>query len=526
MLTQHDYGRALALDYVTASLLLVLFGFAAVRLWIGRGPHKLPRVLPGQLGLPPEVTWSERLFLGRSRDWLGRQRFAFGAPEDCVAVLGPPRISGKTAGIVIPQAAMWAGPLISTSTRPDVLRATAGRRQELARKFGGNVYVYAPTEGETVEGLPAVHWSPLAGCQDPRVATLRVETLVSVTQVGRNVENADHWRAGASRILRPYFLAAANHPTRPGDFSLVREWLSLHEFKEPLSILTRLGTEAGFQWAAELVGVVEKTPDKERGSFFSSAANTVKATADPTVLRSASGTDLDPVEFLQTRSTLYIVSPSEHQEAVAPLLTALISSIVTAAYELHRAGRLPARLLASLDEVANIAPLPELESMLSQGASQGVNVCWVAQSLAQIRNRYGQHTADAIWSSTTAKIVFGGLADGTTLDQLSRLAGDHRVATRSSSTDHAGRTTVTRSFEWRPRLSPAEIRGLRPRWALLFYHHRKPCVLKVPIAARSRRMRRAFMPWPVEQLAPLAATRLHVVKDGERVAANGADAAC
>ena len=116
MLTQHISVWAFALDDVMLVALVVLLGWAAVRLWIGRGPHKLPRVLPWRLGRSPELAWDERLFLGWSRDWLGRLRFAFGAPEDCFAVLGPPRISGKTAGIVIPQASMWAGALISTDS--------------------------------------------------------------------------------------------------------------------------------------------------------------------------------------------------------------------------------------------------------------------------------------------------------------------------------------------------------------------------------------------------------------------------
>src|SRR5262249_46160663 len=155
----------------------------------------------------------------------------------------------------IPQASMWAGPLVSTSTKPDVLRATARRRLELAWQHGGDVYVYAPTATGPVEGLVPIRWSPLAGCRDPRVPALRVEALSNVSQAARGMENADHWRSGAGRILRPYFLAAAHHPRRPGDFGVVREWLSTFEFREPLGILAVLPNEGGPQWASELGGV-------------------------------------------------------------------------------------------------------------------------------------------------------------------------------------------------------------------------------------------------------------------------------
>src|SRR5262249_60191658 len=105
----------------------------------------------------------------------------------------------------------------------------------------------------------------------------------------------------ASRILRPSSLAAAHHPERQGDFSVAREWLAGQVVRGPLAILASLRTFGGDYWAAELRGVAD-TPERERGSFFSSAQNAVAATADPNVLRSCIGTDLEPVEFLTTRS--------------------------------------------------------------------------------------------------------------------------------------------------------------------------------------------------------------------------------
>jgi len=493
------------IQHVLVLATVVTLGALYLVRWVRcRAPYGLPRVLPWKLTGRARVVWRERPFFGWGRDWFGLTRFAFGTREDSVGVVGPPRV-GKTAGVLIPQALMWGGSLISTSTKPDILRASAGRRLQLALHHGGKVYVYAPSAPGRVEGMQPVRWSPLAGCQEARTAALRVETLVQAAQTGRGIENADHWRAGASRILRPYFLAAAHHITRPGDFALVREWLAGHEFREPLATLASLRTFAGDQWATELRGVAE-TPERERGSFFSSAQNAVAATADPNVLRSCSGTDLDPVEFLSTRSTLYIVAPSEHQEAVAPLISALIEYIVTVAYDLHREGRLPARLGLGLDELANIAPLPKLESIVSQGGGQGVNTTWAAQSQAQLRHRFGEHAADAIWSATRSKLVFGGLADGNSLDQLSRLIGDHRVKSRTTTTErcHGGsRRQTTTGYEWRPRVSAAELRQLPPKWALLLYHERRPYVLRAPIATKRLRLRRALLPWPTAAVLPV-----------------------
>src|SRR5262249_1856669 len=117
-----------------------------------RAPYKLARVLPWKLVCGARVTGRERPFLGWGRDWFGLTRFAFGTHEDSVGVVGPPRV-GKTTGVLIPHALMWGGSLISTSTKPDILRATAGRRLQLAQQHGGKLYLYAPTAPGHVEGM-------------------------------------------------------------------------------------------------------------------------------------------------------------------------------------------------------------------------------------------------------------------------------------------------------------------------------------------------------------------------------------
>src|SRR5690606_14234488 len=104
------------------------------------------------------------------------------------------------------------------------------------------------------------------------------------------------------------------------------------------------------------------------GSFYSVARNSLEATAEPHVLASTSGDDLDIDAFLDTDSTLFVVGPSHYQAAVAPLIVALVDAIAQRAAETAAAqgGRLARPLLLALDEVANIAPLPSLPSLVSE----------------------------------------------------------------------------------------------------------------------------------------------------------------
>jgi len=62
------------------------------------------------------------VYVGRGSagwSWAGDRR--------STVVLGPPR-SGKTSSLVIPNVLVWAGPVVSTSTKPDVMAATAAAR--------------------------------------------------------------------------------------------------------------------------------------------------------------------------------------------------------------------------------------------------------------------------------------------------------------------------------------------------------------------------------------------------------------
>lgn len=486
---------------VVASLLAALLVAWQVFERVTRTPYDVRGRLPRALSRRAGHSLGDRPYLGLCRGRLGRRRFAFGTPEDSTALVGTPTV-GKTGGVMIPQGLLWGGAWISTSTLPDVFRATAALRLQLARAHGGDVYIYDPMASGLVEGLRPVRWSPLDGCRDQRVAGKRVDSIVGATRVAKGVEDENHWREGAKQILRPYFLAAAHDPVRAGDFAVVREWLDAEAFDEPLAILRGLRTLEGDQWAGQLEGVRGR-PEKERGSFFSAAATAIVATSYASVLRSCSTTEIDPEKFVLTRSTLYVLSAAEDQDIVAPFNAALIESIVSATYRLHREGRLDTRLLLGLDELNNIAPLPTLQRIVSQGRGQGVIVTWAAHSRAQLRGRFGAD-ADAIWAATKAKVIFGGSTDDPMLQELERAIGDVKTMVHSQSVV-AGKWQKTKAEVWRPRLSVAELRRIPSEWALLLYHSEPPYVLRVPIAKRVRQLWPALLPWEAPSAAPAPA---------------------
>lgn len=262
-------ARALAppawLDWGVLALLVAgaLAGGLALLTHRLRAPDDLRGGLGGvdaSLRQRPNGRWQERPFLG----WVGwgpLARMVMGTPEDCVAVVGPPRV-GKTQGVLIPQLLLWGGPAVSASTKPDVLGATLARRRELAAAHGGRVLLWAPTApGGPPPGVEAVGWSPLAGCELSETCERRVRALVGASNTGVGARNANHWRENAIRLLRGYFHAAALDGQ---GIRTVLRWLGRNDLREPAVVLRGADSLVAEVWADELEGM-ERVPPEELG---------------------------------------------------------------------------------------------------------------------------------------------------------------------------------------------------------------------------------------------------------------------
>jgi type IV secretion system protein VirD4 len=252
-------------------------------------------------------------------------------------------------------------------------------------------------------------------------------------------------------------------------------------------------------WADDLQAV-DRVGERERGSFYSVARNCLDATAEPRVLASAAADDLDLDRFLLTGSTLFIVGPSHYQDVAAPMIVGLVDSIAQRAAELAAGsdGQLDPPLLLALDEVANIAPLRSLPALVSEGAGRRIITLWAAQSLAQLRARYGADEQQAILTATTAKLVFGGMSNGNDLRDVSGWAGDYRepqvtyyaggdgvrdmLRSPAQPGGLAGQEEVGRTHAvgglYRPRLPVDALQQLPELHAWLFYRSDRPLLVQ------------------------------------------------
>jgi type IV secretory pathway TraG/TraD family ATPase VirD4 len=362
--------------------------------------------------------------------WAGMQRSTL--------VLGPPR-SGKTSSLVIPNILLAEGPVVSTSTKPDVMRATAASRGR-----DGWAFLYDPSgEIECPSGVERVGWSPLtrAGQWDAAVQT--ADSMVGASRPGTPAGAEHHWAERASALLSTLLHAAAI-----ADLAMpeVLHWIDRHTGASALEILASgAGPDAT---ATDLLAGIVATDPREQSGIWSTASGVLAAYRTDAALATTSAPPLGAREFCQGANTLFLCSAGRRQRQFAPLVVASIGDVRDAAYVRARVGPGGPPVLLALDEVANIAPVPDLPAMVSEGAGQGLLVLACLQDLSQARERWGR-AAEGFLSLFGTTVVLPGIADTATLRDVSALAGSHEVTA----------TTLSRSVGRWGRIRPSTSVG-------------------------------------------------------------------
>ncbi|TFH68158.1 type IV secretory system conjugative DNA transfer family protein [Cellulomonas sp. HD19AZ1] len=392
--------------------------------------------------------------------------------EDNGAVVAPPRI-GKTMYLAIPLIVDAPGAVVSTSTKPDVLRLTAGIRERV-----GTVHVFDP---EGVSLWPnRIQWDMVTGCEVPEEAAERAGALVGSRDLGDG-RNASFFQEAADTVLRCLLHAAALKPG--GNMRDVVRWARDFSLDEPYDLLRERG--GGVKgWVDDLAKFCRGEARETVSSTDMSLGLVLKAFGLPAVLDSVCprpGEGFDPTRFHTTRDTLYLLSRSGKTSLSAPIITALVTAVERRARLAagHTAtGRIDPPISLILDEVANVAPVRDLASLMSDGGGRGV-LTWVfVQSRRQLAQRYGQDDAKTILDSASVFVMLAGCKDVDHLRELSALAGEHLVERVSSSTGTGGSAqgSVQHSWERQPLMAPEAIRTIGMGKAFMLYRAAAPAV--------------------------------------------------
>ncbi|MCI3931595.1 type IV secretory system conjugative DNA transfer family protein [Streptomyces sp. AN091965] len=296
-------------------------------------------------------------------------------------VLGTPETRRPLAAEAIADAE--SATLVITSD-PTLWEETKDARAKL-----GPVLVYDPAH---LCDTPArLHWSPTTGCEDKATATHRARALLAPIRPAAKLDTAV---ADTAELLLRSFLHAAAVDGR--SVKHVHRWAQGTQIQDAVRVL-RTHPKAAPGAAGELESALTAYAER-RDMAQELTARALSCLFTLNVRESCTPNRADALSLeslVDEGGTLFVVGEAiedpKANPGAMPLLTALASSMVERGRRL--ADRSPTRrldppLTLVLDDVAAVAPLPQLPELLAAGADQGMPTLALLRSREQGRARW------------------------------------------------------------------------------------------------------------------------------------------
>ncbi|WP_298347034.1 type IV secretory system conjugative DNA transfer family protein [Ferrimicrobium sp.] len=328
----------------------------------------------------------------RLRIQLSRHRRVSIVDDHSLLVVGPTR-SGKTTGVVVPNLLSFPGSLVATSVKADLL--TPGVLASRAAK--GRLIIIGDPERATHR------WDLVGETPGRREAASMAHALV-LAQPSYALTSGDthFWYQLAEPVVAG--VLRASHDTG----APMLGWLD-----DPGELYRSLCAQ-GERGLAEQVLATCALEDRQRDSVLLTARGLLGPLArEDTTLPGFRVLDL----FDGVPSSMFLVASAGEQEFHSLLFALMLSRIVVTALE----GGHAQPMLLCLDELANLAPIPNLDRLAAIGIGQGVRLISIVQDLAQLEHRYGR-SANSIINNHASKLFMSSTSDPITRSYLRDLS--------------------------------------------------------------------------------------------------------
>ncbi|MET9686829.1 type IV secretory system conjugative DNA transfer family protein, partial [Streptomyces coeruleorubidus] len=315
-------------------------------------------------------------------------------PASPASLFGQERVGGWEKILVAPRESRQTtatqavrdaeGPALVVTSNPALWQETKDARAKL-----GPTHLYDPTH--LCDTPSRLHWSPTAGCEDRETATARATALLTPVRPTAKLDQAVS--DTATTLLRSYLHAAAIDGRT---IRHVHRWSQGTQIQDAVRIL-RTNPKAAPGSAGELEGALTAHPERrDMAQQLTTRALAALSTVNIREACTPNRTDALALDsFVHEGGTLYVVGESiedpRTNPGAMPLLTALVSSVVERGRrmaERSSSGRLDPPFTLVLDDVAAVAPLPQLPELLATGADRGMPTLALLRSREQGRARW------------------------------------------------------------------------------------------------------------------------------------------
>jgi hypothetical protein len=304
---------------------------------------------------------------------------------------------------------------------------------------------------ETDEYGDQTRWSPISLCDTAENAQIIAAMSTEAAVDSHNRTKDEFWAISATRILAPCFRAAnIANKNLEWSFGLAKKWGN-PEVTEVENTLRDREPEmcADFINIRKFMLDMETRTDEEAIAWkekagLSGAAGTgqsIDATLQNYLARLATGSayratrdpNFEINEWIESDQSevLFLVGDMEHIYTTRSIFAVLVNRLLIGLgrYARQQEGeRLPYKCYCILDEMANLSPVPQIESLYSTMRSLGVQVLAIFQSRAQVSEMLGLDKALIFLGAATLMLILPGITDAHFINELASIAGGAYVS--------------------------------------------------------------------------------------------------
>lgn len=415
-----------------------------------------------------------------------------------------PSRSGKGVSTVIPTLCSWQGSVICFDPKGENYSITGGFRSKFS-----HVLRFSPTDPDH-----SIRFNPLQEIRKGALAFRDASNIAEILVTPSGGEGAkegsaeSHFTERAKQLLTGAILHVLTAPHRT-DKSLggVLSFLSstpmesedgesdngaglLREMLETTHEDPHIEEHIRNIAATNLM-----TPDRERGSIFSTITKALWLFEDPLVRGCTSEHELAIQDFMDAEYpiSLYLTVPYSDVDKLSPIIRLIVSFFVRRFSEgetKHGEQSLAFRTLMCLDEFPVLGTFPFLEKTLGILAGYGLTFLIIVQSLTQLQKLYGEKNPFMEHCKIWITYAPGDLASA---KAFSEIVGKETVRKEQISTSGSKfelgmkNMNISGDLISRDLVNPDEIMKLDPDSLIIFCHGMPPYLGKKAVYYNDRR---------------------------------------
>lgn len=215
------------------------------------------------------------------------------------------------------------------------------------------------------------------------------------------------------------------------------------------------------------MAIAKISPEKMRGSFYSSGLITLDLFNDPSIHAMTASTDFDHLSTGDRKRAIFIILPDE-KSTYYPLA----SLFVFQQYQLlvrradQNGGRLPRRVEFFLDEFGNFVKIPDMDKAITVGGGRGCRFHLFIQDTNQVYEKYGEKTGKTMLGNCETWIYLH-TDNMDTVKEVGVKLGKYTVKSPSLSASTGGQSSASYNLTSRDLLTTEEIQRIRRPYQLV-----------------------------------------------------------